>query len=414
MVDILLRQSPFDLLERSAGGNAEVAPASQGALEFSLIDKLPAFEALADRWNALFDRHARPEHVFQSFGWCWHWARHYLARPGRSGPRLAIVAGHRDGRLVLVLPLVSERRAGLKQLSWLGEPVSQYGDFIAAPEASQIESLAAAWAFAVASTGADLANLRKVREDAIAAPLLARLGMTITATEEAPYLCFHRARDVESYRAGVPSKHRQKNRSRQLRRLQERGPVAFEIYTGTKEAATLATYAVLLKRAWLGRRDKISLALADDRFAAFFADVAESAANPVQCDVLVLRSCNEIAAMQIVLENKGIRFLHVAVYAAKFEKTGGGSLLLENSLANCYAGQVRCLDLLPPRHEYKMDFADGVTMIHDHALALSGLGRCYTHGYLGVRRRLKARIEAMPAPARRLLARAVTIAKGAR
>lgn len=58
-----------------------------------------------------------------------------------------------------------------------------------------------------------------------------------------------------------------------------------------------------------------------------------------------------------------------------------------------------------------MDFADGVTLIHDHALAISSLGRGYTHGYLGVRRRLKAGIEAMPAPARRLLARAVAIAK---
>lgn len=414
MVDLLLRQSPLDLAEACIASPINVARASRPSLDLAMVETFADFEALAGDWNDLFAHSARPEHVFQSFGWCWHWARHYLGRPGRRGPKLAIVTGRRDGRLVLVFPLVIERRAGLKQISWLGEPVSQYGDVIAAPEASQMDTLDEAWAFAVAHTDADLANLRKVREDATVAPLISRLGMAITATEEAPYLCFQRATDAESYCATVPSKGRQKNRRRQLRRLQERGSVAFETYTGTTEAGQLANYAILLKRAWLGTRDRISLALADDRFANFFRDIAKSATHPVKCDVLVLRTRNEIAAMQIVIENKDVRFLHVAVYVPKFEKAGGGSLLLENSLSDCYNSNIRCLDLLPPRHEYKMDFADGVTITHDYALAISALGLGYTRGYLGLRRRIKAGIEGMPAPARRVISRAIAIVKSTR
>ena len=412
MTDLILRQSGFDMPDLALAERPSAAAKPQRTLDFAVVATVAGLEAIAGDWNDLFDKAARPEHVFQAFGWVWHWTRHYLDPNGRRGPKLAVVTGRRDGRLVLVMPLVVERRAGLRQLSWLGEPVSQYGDVLAAPEASQVETLAEAWRFAVAQTSADLANLRRVRSDATVAPLLAHLGMAVTATEEAPYLCFQRAASAEAYHAGMPSKARQKNRRRQMRRLQERGTVTFETHSGTAEAGRLAVYAVLLKRAWLGSRDRISLALADERFARFFADVTESRVHPVRCDVLALRSANEIAAMQIVLENKGVRFLHVAVYAPKFEKAGVGSLLLENSLADCYRGDVRCLDLLPPRHEYKMDFADGVTLVHDHAVALTMAGRAYTAGYLGMRRKLKARIETMPAPARRALAAVVGLVKG--
>ena len=414
MTDLILRQSGFDMPDLALAERPSAAAKPQRTLDFAVVATVAGLEAIAGDWNDLFDKAARPEHVFQAFGWVWHWTRHYLDPNGRRGPKLAVVTGRRDGRLVLVMPLVVERRAGLRQLSWLGEPVSQYGDVLAAPEASQVETLAEAWRFAVAQTSADLANLRRVRSDATVAPLLAHLGMAVTATEEAPYLCFQRAASAEAYHAGMPSKARQKNRRRQMRRLQERGTVTFETHSGTAEAGRLAVYAVLLKRAWLGSRDRISLALADERFARFFADVTESRVHPVRCDVLALRSANEIAAMQIVLENKGVRFLHVAVYAQKFDKTGAGSLLLENSIGDCYAGRAHCLDLLPPRHEYKMDFADGVVAVSDLALAISVLGRAYTQGYLGFRRRAKAAIEKSPAPLRRAVARAVALAKGGR
>ena len=98
-------------------------------------------------------------------------------------------------------------------------------------------------------------------------------------------------------------------------------------------------------------------------------------------------------------------FLHIAVFEPRFEKFGAGALLLEQVVAQSIgAGQAR-LDLLPPRHEYKMEFADGTVAVADHALALSTAGWLYARGYLGVRRKLKAAIEASPAPLRRALAR---------
>ena len=413
MADLILRQSELDIAPALERESAAQVVAQR--VDFRLVDTFDGFEALAPEWNALFARAGRPEHAFQAFAWNWHWARHYLAsETGRKGPKLAIVTGWSEGRLVLLLPLALEQRAGLRTLVWMGEPVSQYGDVLAALEAANLETLRAAWQFAVKATRADLANLRKVRADAPAAMLLGDIGTVITATEQAPFVDFRQARSWAAFEAALPSKGRLKNRRRQMRRLAERGPIAFAEHSGSREAGELADYAILLKRAWLGERDRISLALADDRFQAFFRDAASATEHPVPCKVLSIRTNNEVAALQIVIENRGVRFLHVAVYAPKFEKAGAGALLLEHSLQRALEQGVQQLDLLPPLHDYKLDFAERSVDVHDHAIALSLAGRAYASGYLGVRRRLKAVVEAMPAPARRVVVTAVRFMKRCR
>lgn len=413
MAEIALSRSDLPGEKRTSQTDGTAARAATAGFELALVTDTPTLSALAPEWDGLVARTGRPEQVFQGFNWCWHWCRTYLDGDGSTGAlRLAIVTGRIAGRLVLVMPLVVHRKAGLKQLVWLGEPVSQYGDVIAAPEARNAECLDQAWRFCIAATHADNANLRKVREDATVAPLLKSLGTRITATEEAPYLDLRRAPDFASYMTAHPSKGRVKNRRRQMRRLQERGTVAFDCHCGSVEAAQLASYAILLKRVWLKTQAKVSPALADKRFEAFFHDVCGPGSHPVDCKVLAIRSGNEIAAQQIVLDNAGTRFLHVAVYAGKFEKAGAGALLLEHVIEACYAQRIARLDLLPPRHEYKMDFADGLVAVHDHALALTGAGSLYTKTYLGLRRRLKAGVEAMPAPLRKAIGTALSLAKG--
>ncbi len=384
--------------------------ADAGQLVYSLIDTVAGFAALEAEWTTLLARSAQPSQVFQAFNWNWHWCRHYVAQPGRRGTQLAIVTGRRDGRLDLILPLAVARVAGLRQLSWMGEPVSQYGDLIAAPEAADTTTLAAAFAFAVATTGADVANLRKVRADALVAPMLALRQSSITATEEAPFMSLASAPDYETYESRHPSKRR-KNRRRHMRRLEERGTVAFEQQSGTDAAAQLADYAIRLKRAQLKGKGGVAPTLADPRFAAFFADAAHGRGRPVGCQVMALRSGNEITAMQIVLDHGARRFLHVAVFAGKFEKCGVGGLLLEHAILNCFASGIATFDLLAPKHEYKMDFADGTVLVHDHALGLSLAGRAFVRGILGMRARVKHAIETLPAPARRVVGDALALVR---
>ncbi len=99
-----------------------------GPLELKVITDRADFDALEAEWNGLFARAGRSHQLFLSFNWLWHWCNHYLV-PDRT-TRLSIVIARRDGRLVMVWPLVTERSRGLTMLSWMGDPVSQYGDVL--------------------------------------------------------------------------------------------------------------------------------------------------------------------------------------------------------------------------------------------------------------------------------------------
>lgn len=406
MADLFLRlptdARQIEALARPGTGHAAPAAAPQPhSIVFELITDIAGFEALEADWAALMVRSGRPEQVFQTFAWCWHWSRHYLAAPGRRrGARLAIVTGRSDGQLVLLMPFVVTRTAGLTCLSWMGEPVSQYGDVIADATAADRTSLEAGLRFAAEATGTDLVNLRKVRADAVIAPLLTRLVTTVTGTEEAPFMALGAAPDYAAFEARLPAKAR-KNRRRYLRRLEEHGSVTIEEHSGTETASRLAAHTIRMKRASLKARGQISPTLADPRFAAFFADVAHGRGRPAGCRILALRSAGEVTALQISIDHAAARFLHVAVYSPKFEKCGVGGLLLERATADCYARGIKTFDLLAPRHDYKLEFAEVAVTVNDHALGLTLAGQAYVRCLLGMRGRLKRRLETLPAPIRR-------------
>lgn len=406
----------IDDIERSSGATRPVwsgdtrTEGTASTVSYALVGSIEGFEALEAEWTELLGRSAQPWQLFLSFNWNWHWCRHYAAGPGRRGAKLAIVTGRLDGRLVLILPLALSRVAGLRQLSWMGEPVSQYGDVIAAPEASDGATLDAAFRFAAKATRADFTHFRKVRADAQVAPLLARRATEVTAREEAPFMDLASAPDYDTYESRRPPKRR-KNRRRHMRRLEERGSVTFGKSTGGDEAAHLADYAVRLKRAQLNGKGGIAPTLSDPRFAAFFADAAHGRGRPVGCHVMSLRSGGEIAAMQIILDEGPRRFLHVAVFAGKFEKCGVGGLLLEQAMIDCFKSGIGVFDMLAPKHEYKMDFADGTVVVEDHAIGLSATGRAYVRGVLGMRASVKRAIERLPAPARRAVGSAIALVR---
>ncbi|MEZ5818246.1 MAG: GNAT family N-acetyltransferase [Hyphomicrobiaceae bacterium] len=391
--------------ERDSG--IRYADSGRGTLDFELVTTLAGFEALEDGWNALYAEAAKSTQAFQAFNWCWHWCRHYLeTRDG--GLRLAIVAARKGGRLVLIMPFVVQRRAMLNELTWLGEPVSQYGDVLASREAAGLEALEAAWQFAVTQTGADVANLRRVRSDAVVKPLLDRIGATITATEEAPFLALGADQTFEGWEARRQPRAR-KNRRRQARRLADLGETAFVSLSGSEEAAALAAHAIRLKRDLLPDKGSISPALSDARFEAFFADAAHGRGRPAGVTVLAITCGGAPAALKVLIETKDAAFLHIAVFEPRFERCGAGALLLEHAVARTIEEGRGVLDLLPPRHAYKLDFADDCEVVHDFAMALSTKGWLYLQAYLRLRRRLKAMIEALPLPIRRGLARLASV-----
>ena len=167
-----------------------------------------------------------------------------------------------------------------------------------------------------------------MRADASIAPLLREFGLRRVAVAAAPFLDLASAPDFGAYEQRYSAKAR-KNRRRLMRRLEERGPVTVERHTGGEQARAAALEAIALKRACLETTGRLSPALADPRFAAFFADVAEGRGRPAGCGVSVLTSNGETAGIAIDVTCGRRRAAHVIVHNARLDAFSPGTLLLQ-------------------------------------------------------------------------------------
>ncbi len=364
-------------------------------ITFAVVRDRPAFDALEPEWNDLFRRAGRDAQLFQTFNWNWHWANHYLPPGPRARLSRAVVTVRRDGRLVMLWPLVSERIGGLSLLRWMGEPISQYGDVLceAGPDTARL--MRETWQFITTKLGADAIVLRKVRADAAVAPLFREVGLRCTGVEEAPWLDLASAPDFAAYEQRYSAKAR-KNRRRLMRRLEERGRVTVARHTGGAHARAAALEGIALKRASLAAAGRLAPALADPRFAAFFADVAEGRTHRAGCGLTVLESNGEIAGVGIDVTCNGRRAAHILVHDPRLDGCGAGVLLVQEWIRGAGADGIATFDFLAPAHAYKMDWADDVIAVEDFAAGLTLAGRAYALIYRGaLRGRLKASLEAL-------------------
>lgn len=406
----LLRHAnaPMPPLRRLTPGFPCTAAADEhGELELALIVDRADFDALEDEWNALFERAGRSSQVFQSFNWNWHWANHYLdgALGGISGLKLSIVTGRKDGRLVMVWPLVSERVRGITQIFWMGEPVSQYGDVLLDDLPDPFETLEAGWNFLIRHARGDVVRLRRVRADSIVAPLLERSGALASNKLVAPFLDLSSATDFAAYEQRYSSRAR-RNRRRLARRLEEHGAVQYQRLHGGAAAAKLAETALSLKTEWLKDRGLTSLAISDPRMRRFFASAVEGSLRPVNAIVSAIMCGGDPAALEISFACKGRAALHVIVFNLKHEKFGAGSLLLEQCIRDGFKEGLSTYDLLAPGDNYKLDWSDASVEVQDWSMPLTLAGQTYARLYLGlVRSRVKAVVEALPQSLRKLMTR---------
>jgi CelD/BcsL family acetyltransferase involved in cellulose biosynthesis len=384
-----------------AGTTVAASPERAGDLVVAIARTRAAFDALEADWTQLYARAAAGRHMFQSYNWLWHWAEHYTT----ASTIFAIVTARRSGRLVLVLPLVIERTAGVRVLTAMGDPVSQYTDAVIAPDVDAGAVLREAFDALDAAGGFDIVRLAKVRADSPLDAALRTRRMRIVSTEEAPYATLAGHASYAEFEARFSSKLR-KSRRRQLRRLEEVGPWEVVTQSGTPEAADAVHRAMALKRDWLHRRGLFSRAFADRRFDAFFAAVAASQNRPAGVSVSALRLNGVAVDLNICVTAKRHVGLHILAYDYAVEKLGAGNHHLDVALQRAFNAGIDVFDFLAPRHPYKMEWADGVVAVNDWAAARTWTGALYLNVYVaGLREGAKWLMRILPKSMAQPLAR---------
>jgi len=374
----------------TAAERTGVALRASAACEIAIVTERAAFEALASEWGALFDRAARPEHLFQSFDWLSCWATHCLS----PAERLRIVTGRRDGRLVMVWPLVEKRGLFGSKLVWMGEPVSQYGDALVDDDPDARKWLEAGWA-RISTLGADVAVLRKTRGDANASSLLAACGRSCEEAM-APFAQFHGKRRFDEVVAKRNPKTRS-SRRRLLRRLQETGDIAFRSGADTAETEAAMRRAFAMKRAWLLRRGLYSQPLEAEETLDFFLAFATRPQTSVACLVDEVLRDGAAVATGLTFACKGAGVGYLLAHDPECDKQGAGIVLAEHIMRSCFDRGLTRYDMLAPYDAYKAEWADAAAPVADWVVGFSPRGRLLARLWSSAaRERVKTALKHLP------------------
>ncbi|AZO79891.1 MULTISPECIES: GNAT family N-acetyltransferase [unclassified Bosea (in: a-proteobacteria)] len=348
-----------------------LSPDGRAAAGFSveILTGRDAFLALKPEWDALFARAGLPHQLFQRHAFLRHWCDHYLV----ADDRLCLVIGREAGRLVMLWPLERRHRLGLVLVRLMGAPVAQFGDVLIEADPRREHWLERGWE-ALRRRGVDLVELRLVRDDG-ALGHCNRLGLTTpVVSQEAPFadLALRVAPDGPSL--AYPGRDRSGYR-RRLRRLAERGEIAFISIAPGREARALAEQAVAMKRESLVQHGVIAPTVADPRFARFFAELAADLDDEAGLRLSVVSCSGRPIGIDLSFDCKGRSFGHVIASDPGFEREGLGRVLVHHAFASARARGSSIFDLLAPADPYKQEHADGAVPVRDFTVPLSWRGQ---------------------------------------
>jgi CelD/BcsL family acetyltransferase involved in cellulose biosynthesis len=368
------------------------------ALTFEHVVTRAAFEALEHEWRGLHGSHGLPHQIFLDYNWMWHWCNVFLWQAKRPPAKLSILVGRRHGHVVFIMPLVTVRQFGLKVLSWMGHPVTQYGDILCQAESLSVQDWDAAFHYLVQQSGVDLMYLRKVRADARAHVLVSGHDAVVVDAADAPYIPIDSHLDRAQFEAVFSTKDR-KNRRRHRKRLAELGEIKFRAFGRCSTAAEAAGRAIVQKRQWLSDRQLLSSAVSAPEFEIFFRAVLSDQDRPTHADLSMLTVDDKPAAITIGIRTDDYFAAHVTSYDPALETYSPGSLLLEDNLRRLHEIGVRTHDFMTPAFKYKLDWTDKTIKTADYAIALSNRGKLYQSYYLCMMRpQLRRWIESTSSP----------------
>jgi CelD/BcsL family acetyltransferase involved in cellulose biosynthesis len=360
---------PAKSMRRDTEGS--LLPPGETAAGFSveIISGRDAFLSLKPEWDDLFARAGLPQQLFQRHAFLRHWCDHYLA----GDDRLCLVVGREAGRLVMLWPLERRRRLGLELVRLMGAPVAQFGDVLIEPSPQREQWLERGWE-ALRRRGIDLVELRLVRADAALAHCSRLMTTAPVVSQEAPFADLGLRVAPDGPSLIYPARDRS-NYRRRLRRLAERGEIAFVHQEPGPAAAMLAEQAVAMKRASLAQHGVVAPAVLNPRFGRFFAAVAADRGEDVGLRLSVVTCDGQPVGIDLSFDCKGRSFGHVIASDPAFEREGLGRVLIHHAFASARARGNSIFDLLAPADPYKREHADGAVPVRDFTVPLSWRGQ---------------------------------------
>ncbi len=368
----------------------------------TLITSFRAFDRLHDTWTDLETRCAKPPSVFQSYVWCRTWSDVYATPDSQN--EIFILAGYHQNKLVFVWPLVKSSRKGLVLLTWMTQPIGQYGDIICDASVVCAQWINAATKFIRKINVADCMHLRHVRENANCAHHAQKFWHDGKLNERAPMMDLTQFKTEVDYDNRYDSQQRRRRRKIQ-KKLQEIGPLHYEILVG-EPAAIALDRAIAEKLDWLQNKGRFNDVLGSPQHAALLKRFIRSSNSQVKMIVSHLTAGGKPVSWEIGFGYRGTHYAYLLSHQRGLIDHSPARLMLDFAERKALAAGLSTFDLMAPYDPYKDSFASGLVYVNDYYLPLTPKGALYGHVFLKfIRPMMRSAYQRMPVAVLRALKR---------
>ena len=348
------------------------------------ISTLEGLEALAPEWDALVRAMPRPS-PFMLHAWVAEWWRHH-----GDGIELAVHVARRDGRLVAALPLVVQRRAGLRVASFTGDRVSVLPDLLLAPGAdlSEAEPLIDQ----LTSGGADVVDFHGLSEQSRVGQLLGS-RLELIQRVEAPVLSL-----LPDWDTVYKSKTNAKKRNHHKRRRRQLGEQGELTVTHARELSALEraleeAFELHLAR-WEGRPDGSGFATPVGQ--RFHRAVLKRLAAIDVARIVTLRLDGRAIAFHYWFALEGCMYVHRLAFDPELSRWSPGLVNTLDAIEAAAAEGMTRVEYLGGGERYKLELSDGLSpLYHGFGLPSGVRGRAYAAAHVGT---IKTRLRLKQSP----------------
>lgn len=322
---------------------------AMSTVAFEVVRDIDRFRALQPDWNDLWHR-AEGEY-FQSFAFC-HSALE--AENAAFRRKLNCIAGRREGRLVVLWPLLTFWKSCWKYATPLTPANRSPSDILASPERDVEQIVNGAWKVALQSTRADAIELWRIRSSSPLYRNATRYGVIERGTEETtPYARLRNQGTWESFLRALPG--RKKTRPEYLeRRLARHGEVKFEIIdVNDCRVPSLVEWFVLRKREWAQHN------LIDSRWTFsetsrkfWFSLLSNDSYRVGVFRLFVLTPAGNLVALNIVAVQTTRAHLVANTYDLRYGKLTRGTVLVDYCVKWAFDNRLD-MDFGPGDQQYK-------------------------------------------------------------
>jgi CelD/BcsL family acetyltransferase involved in cellulose biosynthesis len=381
---------------------------SKGAapqMELHILRTLDAIDGIAGSWRALEARCTQGVTYFQCFDWCRNWVA--VVSSGASVIEPHVVTVTTDGHLVAIIPLmISRATGGVKVLSALGEPHTQYTSMLADPElytsgANQLLS-----DYLKHADGFDVLAFELVPQVSCLGQVVGAASKVAGYNNKSHHLDLTLFASSHDYRGSFGGK-KKRNRNNRRKQLEKHfGALSLRaIWPGDPEFIQLVQTCVDMKKVWLTETGRISLGFSIPRYADFLTTLSGDVQAREGAVALVLEAGGKTVAIEISMIRHGHIYAYIGGFDWNLRGLSPGKVQMEATVCWAIDNGLKAYDLLGNITEYKHSWSNKTFGLDAYRRSRTARGWLYINVWLKAAKPVLKRIfQALPTRARKIVA----------